>query len=172
MVELRERADAEAIKVFARNLKHLLLGRARRRLRATLGLDPGIRTGVKVAAVDATGKLWETATVYPFPPKNDVNGAKIRARASHRGGAAKIDLIAIGNGTASRETEKLVSEMLAALPGKKPTKVIVSEAGASVYSASELATSEFPNLDVSLRSAVSIARQHPGSARGAGQDRA
>ena len=156
MVELRERAEAEAIKVFARNLKDLLLA-APAGARATLGLDPGIRTGVKVAAVDATGKLLETATVYPFPPKNDVNGAKIelaRLIARH-----KIDLIAIGNGTASRETEKLVGEMLEALPGKKPTKVIVSEAGASVYSASELAASEFPNLDVSLRGAVSIARR-------------
>ena len=156
MVELRERAEAEAIKVFARNLKDLLLA-APAGARAALGLDPGIRTGVKVAAIDATGKLLETTTIYPFPPKNDVNGAKIelaRLLARH-----KIDLIAIGNGTASRETEKLVSEMLEALPGKRPTKVIVSEAGASVYSASELAANEFPNLDVSLRGAVSIARR-------------
>ena len=156
MVELREKAEAEAIKVFARNLKDLLLA-APAGSKATLGLDPGIRTGVKVAAIDSTGKLVETATVYPFPPRNDVNGAKIelaRIIAKH-----KIELIAIGNGTASRETEKLVADMLAALPGSKPTKVIVSEAGASVYSASELAANEFPGLDVSLRGAVSIARR-------------
>jgi len=156
MVELREKAEAEAIAVFARNLKALLLA-APAGARATLGLDPGIRTGVKVAAIDATGKVLDTATVYPFPPRNDVNGAKIelaRLIAKH-----KIDLIAIGNGTASRETEKLVTDMLSALPGNKPTKAIVSEAGASVYSASELAASEFPGLDVTLRGAVSIARR-------------
>ncbi len=156
MVELREKADAEAIDVFARNLKHLLLG-APAGARATLGLDPGVRTGVKVAAIDATGKLLETATVYPFPPRNDINGAKIELAkliARH-----DIELIAIGNGTASRETDKLVADLIAALPGNKPTKVIVSEAGASVYSASELAAAEFPELDVSLRGAASIARR-------------
>ena len=169
MVELRERAEAEAIKVFARNLKDLLLA-APAGARVTLGLDPGIRTGVKVAAVDATGKLLETTTIYPFPPKNDVNGAKIelaRLLARH-----KIDLIAIGNGTASRETEKLVSEMLEALPGKKPTKVIVSEAGASVYSASELARERISQpRRFAARGGVDCAAPARSSRR-AGQDRA
>jgi uncharacterized protein len=123
-----------------------------------MGLDPGIRTGVKVAVVDATGKVVATDTVYPFQPKNDLRGAQVRI-AQH---VAKhgVKLIAIGNGTASRETEKMVADLLAALPGHdKPVKVIVSEAGASVYSASELAAKEFPDLDVSLRGAVSIARR-------------
>lgn len=156
MRDLRERAEAEAIRVFARNLKDLLLA-APAGMRTTLGLDPGIRTGVKVAVVDATGKLLETATVYPFQPRNDVNGTKIELAkliARHN-----VELIAIGNGTGSRETERLVADLLGALPGRKPTKVIVSEAGASVYSASQLASQEFPQLDVSLRGAVSIARR-------------
>jgi protein Tex len=125
--------------------------------RATLGLDPGLRTGVKVAAIDVTGKVVGTTTVYPFPPRNDIRGAQAELAAliaKH-----KIELIAIGNGTASRETERLVADMLAQLPGKKPAKVVVSEAGASVYSASALAAAEFPNLDVTLRGAVSIARR-------------
>lgn len=157
MRELRERSEEEAIRVFARNLKDLLLA-APAGSRATMGLDPGIRTGVKVAVVDGTGKLVETTTVYPFPPKNDLRGTQAELASLIR--KHKVDLIAIGNGTGSRETEKLVADMLAALPaGPKPTKVIVSEAGASVYSASELAAAEFPNLDVSLRGAVSIARR-------------
>ncbi|MBT9368859.1 Tex family protein [Rhizobium sp. CSW-27] len=157
MRELRERSEEEAIRVFARNLKDLLLA-APAGSRATMGLDPGIRTGVKVAVVDGTGKLVETTTVYPFPPKNDVRGTQAELASLIR--KHKVELIAIGNGTGSRETEKLVADMLAALPaGTKPTKVIVSEAGASVYSASELAAAEFPNLDVSLRGAVSIARR-------------
>lgn len=160
MRELRERSEEEAIRVFARNLKDLLLA-APAGSRATMGLDPGIRTGVKVAVVDGTGKLVETTTVYPFPPKNDVRGTQAELASLIR--KHKVDLIAIGNGTGSRETEKLVADMLAQLPtqagGTKPTKVIVSEAGASVYSASELAAAEFPNLDVSLRGAVSIARR-------------
>ncbi|MCJ8508312.1 RNA-binding transcriptional accessory protein [Rhizobium lemnae] len=157
MRELRERSEEEAIRVFARNLKDLLLA-APAGSRATMGLDPGIRTGVKVAVVDGTGKLVETTTVYPFPPKNDLRGTQAELASLIR--KHKVDLIAIGNGTGSRETEKLVADMLAALPaGPKPTKVIVSEAGASVYSASELAATEFPNLDVSLRGAVSIARR-------------
>ncbi len=154
--DLRERAEEEAIRVFARNLKDLMLA-APAGTRPTLGLDPGIRTGVKVAALDATGKVLETATVYPFQPKNDVRGAQAelaRLIVKH-----KIELIAIGNGTASRETEKLVGDLLADMPAPKPTKVIVSEAGASVYSASELAATEFPGLDVSLRGAVSIGRR-------------
>ena len=156
MAELREAAEAEAIRVFARNLKDLLLA-APAGGKATMGLDPGIRTGVKVAVVDATGKVMATDTVYPFQPKNDLKGAQVAiARAIGQHG---VKLIAIGNGTASRETEKLVADLLALLPGEKPVKVIVSEAGASVYSASELAAREFPDLDVSLRGAVSIARR-------------
>ena len=157
MASLRERAQEEAIAVFARNLKALLLA-APAGARATMGLDPGVRTGVKVAVVDATGKLLATDTVYPFQPRNDVRGAQ----AALAGLIARhgVELVAIGNGTASRETERLVGEMLALLPGaRKPAKVVVSEAGASVYSASELAAREFPGLDVSLRGAVSIARR-------------
>ena len=156
MRDLRERAEADAIEVFARNLKDLLLA-APAGSRATMGLDPGIRTGVKVALVDGTGKLTATTTVYPFPPRNDVRGAQAElAGLIRRHG---VELIAIGNGTGSRETEKLVTEMLADMPAPKPLKVIVSEAGASVYSASETAAAEFPELDVSLRGAVSIARR-------------
>ncbi|MGP4803375.1 Tex family protein [Agrobacterium cavarae] len=156
MRELRERAEEEAIHVFARNLKDLLLA-APAGSRPTMGLDPGIRTGVKVAIVDGTGKLLETTTVYPFPPKNDIRGthAELASLIRKHG----VELIAIGNGTGSRETEKLVTDMLTQINGPKPTKVIVSEAGASVYSASERAAAEFPNLDVSLRGAVSIARR-------------
>ncbi|MGB5801403.1 MAG: Tex family protein, partial [Mesorhizobium sp.] len=160
MRELRERAEDEAIHVFARNLKDLLLA-APAGSRPTMGLDPGIRTGVKVAVVDGTGKLVATATVYPFQPKNDLRGAQAELVRLIR--AHKVELIAIGNGTASRETEKLVAELLADMPfegeAKKPLKVIVSEAGASVYSASATAAAEFPDLDVSLRGAVSIARR-------------
>lgn len=156
MRELRERAEEEAIHVFARNLKDLLLA-APAGSRTTMGLDPGIRTGVKVAIVDATGKLLETTTVYPFPPKNDIRGTQAELASLVR--EHNVELIAIGNGTGSRETEKLVADMLLNLPGQKPTKVIVSEAGASVYSASETAALEFPGLDVSLRGAVSIARR-------------
>ena len=156
MNDLRERAEAEAIHVFARNLKDLLLA-APAGARPTMGLDPGIRTGVKVAVVDGTGKLLETATVYPFQPRNDVVGASAELRRliqKHR-----IELIAIGNGTASRETDRLVAEVIAALPAPTPVKVVVSEAGASVYSASAKAAAEMPDLDVSLRGAVSIARR-------------
>lgn len=156
MRDLHERADEEAIAVFARNLKALLLA-APAGTRATMGLDPGIRTGVKVAVVDKTGKLLDTATIYPFQPRNDVRGAEATLAALIT--KYKVDLIAIGNGTASRETEKLVGDLLKLIPAPRPTKVIVSEAGASVYSASELAALEFPNLDVSLRGAVSIARR-------------
>jgi len=156
MRELRERAEEEAIHVFARNLKDLLLA-APAGSRATMGLDPGIRTGVKVAVVDGTGKVLETTTVYPFPPKNDVRGTQATLAALVR--KHKVELISIGNGTGSRETEKLVADMLTDLPAPKPTKVIVSEAGASIYSASETAALEFPDLDVTLRGAVSIARR-------------
>ena len=156
MGSLRELAQEEAIRVFARNLRDLLLA-APAGARVTMGLDPGVRTGVKAAVVDATGKLLATETVYPFQPRNDLRGAQVAlARLIDRHAVA---LIAIGNGTASRETERLVAELLAALPGAKPAKVVVSEAGASVYSASALAAKEFPGLDVSLRGAVSIARR-------------
>ncbi|AUH63212.1 Tex family protein [Paracoccus zhejiangensis] len=156
--ELRQRAHEAAITVFSRNLKDLLLA-APAGAKATLGLDPGIRTGVKCAVVDKTGKLLETATIYPFQPRMDVRGAEatlIQLIAKHG-----VELVAIGNGTASRETEKLVGDTLRLLPQgvKAPTRVVVSEAGASVYSASELAAREFPGLDVSLRGAVSIARR-------------
>ncbi|MCA0199500.1 MAG: RNA-binding transcriptional accessory protein [Proteobacteria bacterium] len=157
MTDLRTRAEEEAINVFARNLKDLLLA-APAGSRATMGLDPGIRTGVKVAVIDSTGKVLATTTVYPFPPRNDVRGTQLELASLIR--KHGVELIAIGNGTGSRETEKLVADMLAAIPGNaKPLKVIVSEAGASVYSASELAAKEFPELDVSLRGAVSIARR-------------
>ena len=158
LTELRKRAHDEAIRVFGRNLKDLLLA-APAGAKATIGLDPGIRTGVKVAVIDATGKLVDTATIYPFQPKNDLRGAEATLLAL----IAKHDaeLIAIGNGTASRETERLVGDVLKRLPKgvKTPTRVVVSEAGASVYSASEQAAKEFPDLDVSLRGAVSIARR-------------
>jgi uncharacterized protein len=157
LTELRRRAEEDAINVFARNLKDLLLA-APAGAKATLGLDPGIRTGVKCAVVDATGKVLDTTTIYPFQPKNDVRGAQ--ATLAELIARHKVDLIAIGNGTASRETEKLVADLLALIrAAKKPTKVVVNEAGASVYSASELAAQEFPDLDVSLRGAVSIARR-------------
>ncbi|WP_236450998.1 Tex family protein [Stutzerimonas stutzeri] len=154
--ELRDKAEDEAISVFARNLHDLLLA-APAGPRATLALDPGLRTGCKVAVVDATGKLLETATVYPHAPRNDWDGtlailAKLCAKHA-------VDLIAIGNGTASRETDKLAGELIKKVPGLKLTKIMLSEAGASVYSASELAAREFPDLDVSLRGAVSIARR-------------
>ncbi|MBB6308210.1 Tex family protein [Xanthobacter tagetidis] len=160
MGEMRERAEEEAIRVFARNLKDLLLA-APAGSRATMGLDPGIRTGVKVAVVDGTGKLIATSTVYPFQPRNDVQGAM--AELAHLIRRHNVELIAIGNGTASRETDKLAADLIAALPpdasGKKPIKVVVSEAGASVYSASATAAAEMPDIDVSIRGAVSIARR-------------
>ncbi len=153
---LREAAEEEAIRVFARNLHDLLLAAPAGR-HVTMGLDPGIRTGVKVAVVDHTGKVLDTATVYPHQPRNDWDGA-LHALAlmviKH-----KVDLISIGNGTASRETDKLAAELIKKLPDLKLTKLVVSEAGASVYSASELASKELPELDVSLRGAVSIARR-------------
>src|SRR5690554_3258395 len=154
--ELRDKAEDDAIGVFARNLHDLLLA-APAGPRATLALDPGLRTGCKVAVVDATGKLLDTATVYPHAPRNDWDGTlAILAKLCAKHG---VDLIAIGNGTASRETDKLAGELIKKVPGLKLTKIMVSEAGASVYSASELAAREFPELDVSLRGAVSIARR-------------
>lgn len=156
MRELRERADKEAIRIFALNLKDLLLA-APAGSRKTLGLDPGIRTGVKAAVVDGTGKVLETATLYPFSPKDDIIGTE--ETLIHLIKRHGVDLIAIGNGTAGRETEKIVTDVLAKLPTPRPVKIIVSEAGASVYSASALAAEELPELDVTLRGAVSIARR-------------
>ena len=156
ITRLRESAETEAIRVFAANLKDLLLA-APAGPKAVLGLDPGIRTGVKVAAIDHTGKLVETATVYPFEPRRDRAGSLLTLATIAR--RHKIELVAIGNGTASRETEKLVADLMSEQPDLKLTRVVVSEAGASVYSASELAALEFPDLDVSLRGAASIARR-------------
>jgi uncharacterized protein len=153
---LREAAEAEAIRVFGRNLHDLLLAPPAGQ-RTTMGLDPGIRTGVKVAVVDGTGKLLDTATVYPHQPRNDWQGAlrTIATLCATHG----VQLISIGNGTASRETDKLAGEVMQQHPELTLTKIVVSEAGASVYSASALAAGEFPDLDVSLRGAVSIARR-------------
>jgi uncharacterized protein len=156
LTRVKDNSDGEAIKVFSRNLKDLLLA-APAGPRVTLGLDPGIRTGCKIAVVDATGKVLDTATIYPHEPRNDWQGslAALGALALRH----KVEIIAIGNGTASRETDRLVTDLMKRMPELKITKVMVSEAGASVYSASELAASEFPDLDVSLRGAVSIARR-------------
>jgi len=153
---LRELAETEAIRVFGRNLHDLLLA-APAGQRTTMGLDPGLRTGVKVAVVDGTGKVLDTATVYPHEPRKDWQGAlrTLAALASRHG----VQLISIGNGTASRETDALAGDLIKHQPALALTKVVVSEAGASVYSASALAAQEFPDLDVSLRGAVSIARR-------------
>lgn len=156
IARLRESAEEEAIRVFANNLKDLLLA-APAGPRPVLGLDPGIRTGVKLAAIDTTGKVLDTATIYPFEPRRDREGSiktLVTLIRKHN-----IELLAIGNGTGSRETEALVNEMRKAVPDLNLTQVVVSEAGASVYSASELAAQEFPDMDVSLRGAVSIARR-------------
>ena len=153
---LREQAEAEAIRVFGRNLHDLLLA-APAGQRTTIGLDPGLRTGVKVAVVDGTGKVLDTATVYPHEPRKDWDGAlrTLAALCARHG----VQLISIGNGTASRETDALAGDLITRHPDLALTKVMVSEAGASVYSASELASKELPDLDVSLRGAVSIARR-------------
>jgi len=156
MGALRERSEVEAINVFARNLKALLLA-APAGPRATMGLDPGLRTGVKVAVVDATGKVMDTAVIYPHQPKNDWDGAlHALARLAEK---HQVSLISIGNGTASRETDKLALDLIKLRPELKLTKIVVSEAGASVYSASEFASRELPDMDVTLRGAVSIARR-------------
>ncbi|TBL96121.1 Tex family protein [Hafnia alvei] len=154
MGTLRERAEDEAINVFARNMHDLLMA-APAGMRATMGLDPGLRTGVKVAVVDGTGKLVATDTIYPH------TGQAAKAAASVAALCIKhnVELVAIGNGTASRETERFYLDVQRQFPEVKGQKVIVSEAGASVYSASELAAQEFPDLDVSIRGAVSIARR-------------
>jgi uncharacterized protein len=156
LAQLRERAEEEAIRVFAHNLHDLLLA-APAGPRATMGLDPGLRTGVKVAVVDGTGKVLDTATIYPHAPRNDWDAA-LHVLASLAKKHA-VDLISIGNGTASRETDRLAGELIKREPHLRLTKIVVSEAGASVYSASELASRELPGLDVTLRGAVSIARR-------------
>ena len=160
MVQLREAAEAEAIKIFGRNLHDLLLA-APAGPKVVLGLDPGLRTGCKVAVVDATGKLLGTATIYPHVPRNDWEGSLValsKLVLEHG-----VELISIGNGTASRETDRLAAELIKHVgtqaPHRKLAKIVVSEAGASVYSASAFAAAEFPSLDVSLRGAVSIARR-------------
>ena len=156
MGALRDKAELDAINVFALNLKALLLA-APAGQRATMGLDPGLRTGVKVAVVDATGKVLDTAVIYPHQPRNDWDGSLhvLGALAAKH----QVSLISIGNGTASRETDKLSADLIKLRPELKLTKIIVSEAGASVYSASEFASRELPDMDVSLRGAVSIARR-------------
>jgi uncharacterized protein len=153
---VREQAEEEAIQVFARNLKSLLMA-SPAGPKATMGLDPGLRTGVKVVVVDATGKLLEHSTIYPHQPRNqwDKSLAELTALTKKH----NVELIAIGNGTASRETDKLAGEVVKAVADHTVHKIMVNEAGASVYSASELAAREFPDLDVSFRGAVSIARR-------------
>ncbi|USQ13940.1 RNA-binding transcriptional accessory protein [Legionella lytica] len=156
LTRLREMADEEAIKVFSRNLRDLLLA-APAGPQITIGLDPGIRTGVKVVVVNATGKLLDFSVIYPFAPQNEwhqsiTDLAKLAAK-------HQVNLLSIGNGTGSRETERLVTDLIKMYPDLKLTKIVVSEAGASVYSASEVAAQEFPDLDVTLRGAVSIARR-------------
>ncbi|PJK10854.1 RNA-binding transcriptional accessory protein [Lysobacteraceae bacterium NML120232] len=154
--EAREKAEAEAIEVFGSNLKDLLLA-APAGAKTVLGIDPGIRTGCKVAVVDATGKLLATDTLYPHEPKRQwTQSLEALGKLCRSHG---VQLIAIGNGTASRETDKLVADLIRQYPDLRLQKMVVSEAGASVYSASELAAREFPELDVSLRGAVSIARR-------------
>ncbi len=156
LTEKRLAAENEAMQVFAENLRHLLLS-APAGSRRTLGVDPGIRTGVKLAVVNESGDVLAHSTIYPFAPKEDKEGSVAELARLCR--EFDIELIAIGNGTASRETEAVVAEMMAANPDLKLTRVTVSEAGASVYSASELASQELPELDVSIRGAVSIARR-------------
>lgn len=156
LTQLRETAETEAIRVFARNLNDLLLA-APAGPKAVIGLDPGLRTGVKVAVVDRTGKVLATDTIYPHEPRRDWDGSI--AKLARIAAQTQAELISIGNGTASRETDKLASELIAKHPELRLQKIVVSEAGASVYSASELAAKEFPELDVSLRGAVSIARR-------------
>ncbi|PCI61535.1 MAG: RNA-binding transcriptional accessory protein [Gammaproteobacteria bacterium] len=158
--QLREQAENESIKVFASNLKDLLMA-APAGAKVTLGLDPGLRTGCKLAVVDATGKLLHTSTIFPHAPQNSWD--KSQRSLVNLCKQFRVELIAIGNGTGSRESDKLAAEAIAQIEPStnvvKPAKVIVSEAGASVYSASEFAAKEFPDLDVSLRGAVSIARR-------------
>ncbi|MEH6557903.1 MAG: Tex family protein [Oceanicoccus sp.] len=156
MAQLREQAEEEAIKVFASNLKDLLLA-APAGPKATIGLDPGLRTGVKVAVVDGNGKVLDHGAIYPTPPQNKIAeaSATIVAMAKQH----QIELIAIGNGTASRETDRFVGDIITAHPDLKLKKVMVNESGASIYSASEFAAKEYPDLDVTIRGAISIAHR-------------
>jgi uncharacterized protein len=156
LTRLREMADEEAIKVFSRNLRDLLLA-APAGPQITIGLDPGIRTGVKVVVVDTTGKLLDYTVIFPFAPQNEWHQSI--AELAKLAVKHHVNLMSIGNGTGSRETERLVTDLIKMYPDMQLTKIIVSEAGASVYSASEIAVNEFPDLDVSLRGAVSIARR-------------
>ncbi|MET8774850.1 Tex family protein [Nocardia sp. NPDC050713] len=155
-MRLRQAAEKDAVDVFAANLRDLLLA-APAGTRTTMGLDPGYRTGVKVAVVDATGKVVATEVIYPHKPQGQTEKslAVLGALVARFG----VELIAIGNGTASRETDALAAELISRIPANKPTKIVVSEAGASVYSASAYASQELPDMDVSLRGAVSIARR-------------
>ncbi|HZR46262.1 MAG TPA: Tex family protein [Candidatus Manganitrophaceae bacterium] len=155
-LRLRERAEEESIGIFGQNLRDLLLA-APAGPRPTMGLDPGLRTGVKAAVVSATGKVVDHATIFPHPPKNQWEESLASLAALSR--KHRIELISIGNGTASRETDRLAKELIRRHPELKLTSLVVSEAGASVYSASEIAAKEFPDLDVSFRGAVSIARR-------------
>jgi uncharacterized protein len=156
MMRLRENAEEEAIKVFANNLKHLLMA-APAGSRVTLGLDPGLRTGVKVVVIDETGKLLIHTTIFPHAPRNEwKQSLDLLAKICKQ---FNVELVSIGNGTASRETDKLVTELKKQHAELKLTSIVVSEAGASVYSASELGAEEFPDLDVSYRGAVSIGRR-------------
>ena len=169
LARLKERADAEAISVFSKNLKDLLLA-APAGPRATMGLDPGFRSGVKVAVVDQTGKVVDTTAIFPHEPRNDWAGslATLAALCMRH----KVDIISVGNGTASRETDKLAAELIAKMPNLKLTKAMVSEAGASVYSASELAARGVPRPR-RHRARRRLDRAPPaGSAGRAGQDRA
>lgn len=156
ITRIRESAEEQAIKVFATNLKDLLMA-APAGHKATIGLDPGLRTGVKVAVVDATGKVMDHGVMYPTPPQNQIAQSKAALKILCE--KHNVGLIAIGNGTGSRETDRLVGEFIKENPGLKVQKIVVSEAGASVYSASELAAKEFPDLDVTIRGAISIARR-------------
>ena len=156
ITQLRQSAEEEAIKVFAGNMKDLLLA-APAGPRTTLGLDPGFRTGVKVVVIDATGKVLEHTAIYPHPPQQQWKQSQaVLVDLCRR---HNVEIVSIGNGTASRETDKLVSEIVKAFPDLKLSKIVVSEAGASVYSASEFASKEFPDLDVTVRGAISIARR-------------
>ena len=154
--EVRENAEQEAIQVFAKNLSDLLMA-APAGAKTTIGIDPGFRTGCKIAVIDHTGKLLDTATIYPHEPQKHWD--KSMRTIEHLARTHKAELIAIGNGTASRETDKLAAEVVKSAPELKLSKIMVSEAGASIYSASEFAAKEFPDLDVSIRGAVSIARR-------------
>ena len=154
--ELKDRSDEEAIKVFRENLENLLLSPPAGML-GVLAIDPGIRTGCKVAVVDDTGKFLENSVIYPFEPKNDLAGS-IRTLASLIA-RHNVQAIAIGNGTASRETDAFVRDFLRQANLSKIFSVTVSESGASVYSASDIARQEFPDLDLTVRGAISIARR-------------